>query len=252
MLMTPSPMDGKLGPEVKVGKKVKIFLKVGSFKFNKKGKFKEREQIEIRRTSHNIFDGFNNSSKNIVKVATHKEDASKDVEMEKILMKINLKREKDRLRIARMERLDLKRKEWKIRSISNGIVNELMEEMEVVEMKTWVTGIDALVDTLEIDRERFARSAKVMEVEEDWLTEVFSRMMEHKSITVIKESTRMGEEVIEIKGSQVTPSDGKARDDRECFQLWQEGYRAGVQEVPGVLGGLEEGEQLYLQGVEVR
>ena len=210
------------------------------------------EQIEIRRTSHNIFDGFNNSSKNIVKVATHKEDASKDVEMEKILMKINLKREKDRLRIARMERLDLKRKEWKIRSISNGIVNELMEEMEVVEMKTWVTGIDALVDTLEIDRERFARSAKVMEVEEDWLTEVFSRMMEHKSITVIKESTRMGEEVIEIKGSQVTPSDGKARDDRECFQLWQEGYRAGVQEVPGVLGGLEEGEQLYLQGVEVR
>ena len=59
-------MDGKLGPEVKVGKKVKIFLKVGSFKFNKKGKFKEREQIEIRRTSHNIFDGFNNISKNIV------------------------------------------------------------------------------------------------------------------------------------------------------------------------------------------
>ena len=205
VLMTPSPMDGKLGPEVKVGKKVKIFLKVGSFKFNKKGKFKEREQIEIRRTSHNIFDGFNNSSKNIVKVATHKEDASKDVEMEKILMKINLKREKDRLRIARMERLDLKRKEWEIRSICNGIVNELMEEMEVVEMKTWVTGIDALVDTLEIDRERFARSAKVMEVEEDWLTEVFSRMMEHKSITVIKESTRMGEEVIEIKGSQVIP-----------------------------------------------
>ena len=40
------------------------------------------------------------SSKNIVKVATHKEDASKDVEKEKILMKINLKREKDRLRIA--------------------------------------------------------------------------------------------------------------------------------------------------------
>ena len=92
VLMTPSPMDGKLGPEVKVGKKVKIFLKVGSFKFNKKGKFKEREQIEIRRTSHNIFDGFNNSSKNIVKVATHKEDASKDLEKEKILMKINLKR----------------------------------------------------------------------------------------------------------------------------------------------------------------
>ena len=49
------------------------------------------EQIEIRRTSHNIFDGFNNSSKNIVKVATHKEDASKDVEKEKMLMKINLK-----------------------------------------------------------------------------------------------------------------------------------------------------------------
>ena len=37
-----------------------------------------------------------------------------------------------------------------------------------------------------------------MEVEEDWLTEVASRMMEHKSITVIKESRRMGEEVIEI------------------------------------------------------
>ena len=166
-------------------------------------------------------------------------------------MKINLKREKDSLRIARMERLDLKRKEWEIISICNSIVKELEEELEVFERKAWVTEIDALVDTLEIDSERFARSAKVMEVEEDWLTEVFSRMMEHKSITVIKESTRMGEEVIEIKGSQVTPSDGKARDDRECFQLWQEGYRAGVQEVPGVLGGLEEGEQLYLQGVVV-
>ena len=60
----------------------------------------DKSLIGIRRTSHNIFDGFNNSSKNIVKVATHKEDASKDVEKEKILMKINLKREKDRLRIA--------------------------------------------------------------------------------------------------------------------------------------------------------
>ena len=110
------------------------------------------------------------------------------------------------MRIARMERLDLKRKEWEIISICNGIVKELGEELEVFERKAWVTEIDALVDTLEIDSERFARSAKVMEVEEDWLTEVFSRMMEHKSITVIKESTRMGEEVIEIKGSQVTPS----------------------------------------------
>ena len=47
VLMTPSPMDGKLGPEVKFGKKVKIFLKVGSFKFNKKGKFKERSTGRI-------------------------------------------------------------------------------------------------------------------------------------------------------------------------------------------------------------
>ena len=44
-------------------------------------------------------------------------------------MKIYLKREKDRLRIARMERLDLKRKEWEIGRICSSILKELVEEI---------------------------------------------------------------------------------------------------------------------------
>ena len=51
-------------------------------KFNKKGKLKEREQIEIRRTSHNIFDWFNSGSKNIIKVTTEDKDEAKDAEKE--------------------------------------------------------------------------------------------------------------------------------------------------------------------------
>ena len=46
-MMASYPVDGKLGSKVKDGKKLKSFQQDGKFKFNKKGRLKEREQIEI-------------------------------------------------------------------------------------------------------------------------------------------------------------------------------------------------------------
>ena len=91
-MMASYPVDGKLGSKVKDGKKLKSFQQDGKFKFNKKGKLKEREQIEIRRTSHNIFDWFNNGSKNINKDTTENKDEAKEAEQERLMTKINLKR----------------------------------------------------------------------------------------------------------------------------------------------------------------
>ena len=107
-------------------------------------------------------------------------------------MKINLKREEDLLKSAKMERLNLRRKEWEIRSICNNIVRELVEELEIFEIKSWMSEIDALVDALEMDSERFAKSGKVMEVEEEWLTGVAINMMEYNVFTAIKETRRLG------------------------------------------------------------
>ena len=113
-------------------------------------------------------------------------------------MKINLKREEDLLKSAKMERLNLRRKEWEIRSICNNIVRELVEELEIFEIKSWMSEIDALVDALEMDSERFAKSEKVMEVEEEWLTGVAINMMEYNVFTAVKETRRLGEDYDEI------------------------------------------------------
>jgi hypothetical protein len=83
-----------------------------------------------------------------------------------MLMEINRKRDEDRLKAARMERLNLKRKEWEIQSFCNYIMKELVDE--IVGIRSWMTEI-----------------ARVMEVE--WLKEVASSMMEYKGFTVIKE-----------------------------------------------------------------
>ena len=115
-----------------------------------------------------------------------------------MLMKINLKREEDLLKSAKMERLNLRRKEWEIRSICNNIVRELVEELEIFEIKSWMSEIDALVDALEMDSERFAKSEKVMEVEEEWLTGVAINMMEYNVFTAVKETRRLGEDYDEI------------------------------------------------------
>jgi hypothetical protein len=48
VLIDPSSVDGKLGTKMKDGKRMKSFPKGGHFKFNKKGKLKEREHMEIR------------------------------------------------------------------------------------------------------------------------------------------------------------------------------------------------------------
>ena len=48
-----------------------------------------------------------------------------------------------------------------------------------------------MVDALEMDSERFARSPRVMETEEEWLKEVASSMMEYKGSTVIKRTRKV-------------------------------------------------------------
>ena len=118
------------------------------------------------------------SSKNINNSTTENKDEVKEAEKEKMMTKINLKREKDRMRVARMERLELRRKEWETRNVCNSIMKELVDEMEPFEMKDWMKEIDELIETLEMDNERFAMSTKVMEEEEEWLKDVANRTME--------------------------------------------------------------------------
>ena len=86
------------------------------------------------------------SSKNINKSTTENKDEVKEAEKEKMMTKINLKREKDRMRVARMERLELRRKEWETRNLCNSIMKELVDEMEPFKMKDWMKEIDELID----------------------------------------------------------------------------------------------------------
>ena len=48
----------------------------GKFKFNKKGKLKNKERAEIKRTSTNIFDWFSSGIKNIEKTTTESIDTA--------------------------------------------------------------------------------------------------------------------------------------------------------------------------------
>jgi hypothetical protein len=113
-----------------------------------------------------------------------------------MLMEINRKREEARMKAARMERLNVKRKEWEVQSICNSIVNGLVDSLDILGIKPWMTNSDAVIDAIGMDSERFARSARVMEVEEKWLEEMASSMMEVKEPTVIKETRKMvGEEM---------------------------------------------------------
>ena len=73
-----------------------------------------------------------------------------------------------------------------------------MEDLEIFGIQSWMTDIDALVFAQGMDSERFAESARVMEMEEEWLKEVASSMMEYKEPTVIKETRRMVGEVMDM------------------------------------------------------
>jgi hypothetical protein len=53
-----------------------------------------------------------------------------------------------------------------------------------------MTDTDSLVDALEMDSERFAKSARVMEMEEEWLKEVASSMMDYKEPICVSEPPR--------------------------------------------------------------
>ena len=133
--------------------KMKPFPKDGKFKFNKKGKLKEKEKMEIRRTSKNIFDWFKSGTMNINQVATDAKEKSEKAAKNEMLMEINRKREEARMKAARMERLNVKRKEWDIQSICNSIVNGLVDSLDIFGIKSWMTDIDAVG----MDRGRFAK-----------------------------------------------------------------------------------------------
>ena len=80
-----------------------------------------------------------------------------------------------------------------------------------------MTEIDALIDTLEMDNKRFAKSTKVMEVEEEWLKDVASSMMEPQGITVTKETGRLGElSHLRIDGKTIAKvmEDAKVREEK--------------------------------------
>jgi hypothetical protein len=144
---------------------MKPFPKDGKFKFKKKGKLNEKE----KRTSKNIFDWFKSGTMNFNQFATDGKDekeTSEKAAKKEMLMDINRKREEARMKAARMERLDLKRKVWEVQSICNTILKGLVDSLDVFGIKSWMTDIDAVMDTLGMDSERYAQSAKAMEMEE--------------------------------------------------------------------------------------
>ena len=86
--------------------------KDGMFKFNKKGKLTSKERAEIKRTSSNIFDWFSSGVNNINKTTIENKDAAMEAEKEEVMTKIRMKRERDREKAARMERLDARSNQW--------------------------------------------------------------------------------------------------------------------------------------------
>ena len=89
-----------------------------------------------------------------------------------------MKRDKDRMKVARMERLELRRKEWEVKKICSSIMKELVDEMEPFRMEVWVKEVDEIIQTLELDNERYTRSTEVMGEEEEWLKDMVNRMVE--------------------------------------------------------------------------
>ena len=115
------------------------------FRFNKKGKFTDEEKAEIKRTSSNIFDWFRSGTMNISKPTIKDLDTAREAEKEEIMMKIRMKREKDRERAARME---VRRNKWTINNICSSIMKELMDGMEPFKMEGWIEELETHLLTL--------------------------------------------------------------------------------------------------------
>ena len=104
------------------------------------------------------------------------------------MSKIRMKRERDIEKATRMERLDARRNNWEIINICSSIMKELVDGMEPFMTEGWRKEVETHLLTLGLDEDRYARNAKVMEEDEEWLVETSGRMMEDRSVSCSMES----------------------------------------------------------------
>ena len=167
--MTHSQKDGNIG---KTARTSDLGAKKEKFKFSKKGKFTSKEEAEIKRTRYNLFDRFSIGKMNInISTTTEDQDAARKIEKEEFMTKIRMKRDRNRGKAARMERLEVTRNKWSIRNICSSIVKELVGRMEPFMMEDLKKEVETLLLTLGLGEDRYARNAEVMDEEEEWLME---------------------------------------------------------------------------------
>ena len=68
--------------------------------------------------------------------------------------------------------------------------------MEPFRMELWMKEVDEIIQTLELDNERYTRSTEVMG--EEWLKDMVNRMVEPQAVTNNREAVGVGEEDINI------------------------------------------------------
>ena len=89
MNMPTGPLSNTVIKEQDHPGKMKPFPKDGKFKIKKNGKLNEKEKMEIKRTSKNIFDWFKSGTMNIDQVATdEKEKLEKAAKKEMLIRSI--------------------------------------------------------------------------------------------------------------------------------------------------------------------
>ena len=76
------------------------------------------------------------------------------------MIKIRMKRERDREKAARMERLEAMRTQWEVRNICTSIIGELVEGMEHFMVEGWRKKVEEHLLALGLDGERYARITK--------------------------------------------------------------------------------------------